>query len=151
MRSRNRWTRLGPIQVLGVLISVMVILTSPATADLKRGLHNYLDILEGRKRVESLSAEEAREVLDIHRRLQGLGSSGRIRGGGLSRPTYRIEVSHNDDLFVINGEKFSAKTYCFNFDEGDEVMFIEGSASGACASAKILNLRTKQVCEVWCE
>ena len=58
---------------------------------------------------------------------------------------------HNDELFVINGEKFSAKTYCFNFEEGDEVMFLEGSASGTCTTAKILNLRTKQVCDTWCE
>ncbi len=64
---------------------------------------------------------------------------------------YAIEASANDEIFVINGEKFEAKTYCFNFERGDRVLFIEGSPFGACASAKLLNLRTKQVCEVWCE
>lgn len=64
---------------------------------------------------------------------------------------YEIEVSHNDELFVINGEKYEAKTYCFNMEEGDRVIFLEGSPHGACASAKLLNLRTKKVCEVWCE
>lgn len=64
---------------------------------------------------------------------------------------YVIEVSHNDEVFVINGEKFEAKTYCFNMAEGDRVIFLEGSPFGACASAKILNLRTKKTCEVWCE
>ncbi|MEI2455001.1 hypothetical protein [Lysobacter firmicutimachus] len=64
---------------------------------------------------------------------------------------YEIEVSHDDELFIINGEKFVAKTYCFDMEEGDRVIFIEGSAYGACASAEILNLRTKRVCEVWCE
>lgn len=64
---------------------------------------------------------------------------------------YEIEVSHNDELFIINGEKYEAKTYCFGMEEGDRVIFIEGSPYGACASAEILNLRTKQVCEVWCE
>ena len=76
-------------------------------------------------------------------------------GAAASRRTrsdsYLIEVSHNDELFIINGEKFEAQTYCFNMDEGDEVIFIDGSAFGACASAKILNLRTREICEVWCE
>ena len=65
--------------------------------------------------------------------------------------SYEVEVSYNDEWFIINGEKFQAQTYCFNVEEGDMVIFLEGSAYGACASAKFLNLRTKQVCEVWCE
>ena len=32
---------------------------------------------------------------------------------------YEIEVSHDDELFIINGEKYEAKTYCFNMEEGD--------------------------------
>lgn len=64
---------------------------------------------------------------------------------------YEIEVSHNDELFIINGEKYEAQTYCFNMEEGDKVIFIEGSAFGACASAEILNLRTKKICKVWCQ
>ena len=64
---------------------------------------------------------------------------------------YEIEVSHNDELFIINGEKYEAKTYCFNMEEGDKVIFLSGSAFGACASAEILNLRTKKTCKVWCE
>lgn len=64
---------------------------------------------------------------------------------------YPIETSHNDEIFVINGEKFEAKTYCFNMEEDDEVMFLEGSPFGACVSATLLNLRTRQKCEVWCE
>jgi len=64
---------------------------------------------------------------------------------------YNIEVSHNDEIFVINGEKFEAKTYCFNMEEGDRVIFLEGSPYGACSTAKILNLRTKNTCAVWCD
>lgn len=74
----------------------------------------------------------------------------RIRPGGRA-DTYEIEVSHNDELFVINGEKYEAQTYCFNMEEGDPVMFLEGNAFGACASAVILNLRTREKCSVWCE
>ena len=65
--------------------------------------------------------------------------------------SYEIEVSHNDELFIINGEKFKAQTYCFNMEEGEPVIFLEGSPFGACASAVILNLRTREKCDVWCE
>lgn len=64
---------------------------------------------------------------------------------------YTIEVSHNDELFVINGEKYEAKTYCFNMEEGDRVIFLKGSPYGVCTSATLLNTRTKKTCEVWCE
>lgn len=72
-------------------------------------------------------------------------------GNVLSADEYEIEVSHDDELFIINGEKYEAKTYCFNMEEGDMVIFLEGSPYGACATASLLNLRTKNVCEVWCE
>lgn len=65
--------------------------------------------------------------------------------------SYEIESSHNDEVFIINGEKFEAMTYCFHMDEGDEVVFLDGSPSGACATATLLNLRTREKCEVWCE
>ncbi|MBR7003112.1 MAG: hypothetical protein IKI11_10715 [Neisseriaceae bacterium] len=64
---------------------------------------------------------------------------------------YYIQFSHDDELFIINDEKFEAKTYCFNMEEGDPVIFIDGNANGVCVSAEILNLRTKEVCSVWCE
>jgi hypothetical protein len=106
--------------------------------------------IPGRKKIEQLNQVELQEVLSVHKALEKQrGSSG--GGGGSSRPSYEIEVSHNDELFVINGEKFEAKTYCFNMEEGDRVIFIDGSALGACASATLINLRTKQKCEVWCE
>jgi len=64
---------------------------------------------------------------------------------------YPIEVAHNDELFIINDEKYEAKTYCLGWEQGDRVIFLEGSAFGACASAKLLNLNRNEVCEVWCE
>ncbi|HFE9764559.1 TPA: hypothetical protein ACGA4J_001322 [Acinetobacter baumannii] len=65
--------------------------------------------------------------------------------------SYEIEKSINDETFVINGEVFKAKTYCMNMEEGDKVIFVEGSPYGACASAKLYNLRTERTCNVWCE
>ena len=69
----------------------------------------------------------------------------------ISVTSYEIEVSHNDELFIINSEKFEAKTYCFNMEGGDKVIFLEGSPNGVCVSAELLNLRTKNTCHVWCE
>lgn len=69
----------------------------------------------------------------------------------LALSEYEVEVSHNDELFIINGEKFTARTYCFNVNEGDRVIFLEGSPNGACASAVIYDLNTRNKCEVWCE
>ena len=58
---------------------------------------------------------------------------------------YPIEVAHNDELFIINGEKYEAKTYCLGWEQGDRVIFLEGSAFGACVSAKLLNLNRNEV------
>ena len=68
-------------------------------------------------------------------------------GSGAVPGTYPVEASVNDETFIINGEVFKAQTYCFNVNKGDRVK----CATGACASAKFINMRTGQVCEVWCE
>lgn len=122
-----------------------ILVNSLCFADMQRGLRNYQDIISGTKSLEQLNKTELNEVLDIHRKL------GQSKSRNSSQPSYEIEHSHNDELFIINGEKFEAKTYCFNMEEGDRVIFIEGSALGACASAILVNLRTNNKCEVWCE
>lgn len=68
-----------------------------------------------------------------------------------AQDAYLIEYAHNDELFVINGEKFEAQTYCLGWEQGESVIFIEGSALGACASAELFNLNRKESCSVWCE
>jgi hypothetical protein len=65
--------------------------------------------------------------------------------------SYKIEVSHNDEFFLINGEKYKAKLYCFGMEEGDEVIFLSGRPNGVCVSAEIFNMRSKETCRVWCE
>lgn len=64
---------------------------------------------------------------------------------------YPIEIAVDDELFIINGEKFKAHTYCLGWSKGEHIQFIEGSSLGACASAKLLNIERGEVCEVWCE
>lgn len=65
--------------------------------------------------------------------------------------TYEIEMAHDDEIFIINGEKFEAQTYCIGWEEGDQVVFLEGNPLGVCTSAELLNLRTRQKCDLWCE
>ena len=64
---------------------------------------------------------------------------------------YTIEMAHNDEVFIINDEKFEAKTYCMGWDTGDIVVFIDGSPYGACATATLYNKTRSEKCEVWCE
>lgn len=111
--------------------------------------------LSARQRALSASTEWRTNKCDVVAKVEsqsGKSSKAPKRGGGgTHRDSYEIEVSHNDELFVINGEKFEAQTYCFNMEEGDMVIFLDGSPLGACASATLLNLRTRDKCEVWCE
>jgi hypothetical protein len=69
----------------------------------------------------------------------------------LAATSYVIEAAANDDKFIINGELFEAKTYCLGWDEGERVIFLDGSPYGACASAKLYNIDRRESCEVWCE
>ena len=57
----------------------------------------------------------------------------------LAIDSYMIENAIDDEWFIINGEKFQAHTYCLGWEESDEVIFLDGDANGACASAKIFN------------
>ena len=68
-----------------------------------------------------------------------------------SAASYEIEATADDKTFIINDELFGAKTYCMNWDEGQRVIFIEGSPYGACATAVLYNLDREEKCEVWCE
>lgn len=69
----------------------------------------------------------------------------------ISVTSYETEIAYNDELLIINSEKFKAKTYCFNMEEGNTIIFLEGSPKGVCVSAELLNLSTKNTCRVWCE
>lgn len=64
---------------------------------------------------------------------------------------YEIEAEHNDEIFIINGEKFKAMTFCLGWYAGQHVVFLEGSPLGACASAELYNIERREKCRVWCE
>lgn len=69
---------------------------------------------------------------------------------GFTATTYEVQASVNDETFIINGDTFKAKTYCFNIDKDDKVIFIEGNPN-VCVSAEFVVLRTGNKCRVWCE
>lgn len=64
---------------------------------------------------------------------------------------YIIQIAHNDEVFIINGEKYEAQTYCLGWEQGERVIFLEGSPFGACASASLYNIERRETCDVWCE
>jgi hypothetical protein len=65
--------------------------------------------------------------------------------------SYSIEAVSNDEILIINGSVFKAKSWCMNWSEGDEVIFIEGSPHGICTWADLFNISRRERCEVWCE
>lgn len=67
------------------------------------------------------------------------------------RTQHEVQAAVDDEKFIINDETFEAKSHCKDLETGDSVVFVEGSASGACTSATILIRRTKERCELWCE
>ncbi len=64
--------------------------------------------------------------------------------------TYKVESSANDEFLIINGVNFAAKSFCHDFQLGDEVVFMSGDPDGSCTEALIVNLRTNQTCNTWC-
>ena len=103
-------------------------------------------LLTDKERVEVNKAEKL-----AYKKAKRLQASRPAAPAKRTRDSYLIEAAHNDDLFIINGEKYEAQTYCLGWDEGEEVLFIEGSPYGACASAKLYNLDRRESCDVWCE
>lgn len=63
---------------------------------------------------------------------------------------YEIEAAVNDEKFIIDGEKYEAKTYCMGWDEGDTIIFIDGTP-GVCVDATLYNKTRREKCDVWCE
>ncbi|WP_457660273.1 hypothetical protein [Sinorhizobium medicae] len=70
---------------------------------------------------------------------------------GNAATTYEIKAAVNDEHFIINDEKFQATTYCLGWDEGDEVIFMDGGENGMCMSAELYNVDREETCRVWCE
>lgn len=60
-----------------------------------------------------------------------------------------IESSVDNRNFLINGIQFAAKTFCPNFEVGDEVVFVDGNPDGSSADATIVDMRSNEACAVW--
>ena len=64
---------------------------------------------------------------------------------------YTVQSSFNDQDFIINEIEYSAKSFCPDFTLGDQVIFLTGNPNGSCTDAMIMNARTNQICDVWCQ
>lgn len=64
--------------------------------------------------------------------------------------TYDIEAAVNDEKFIIDGEVYEAQTWCMNWSEGEQVIFLDGTP-GICTSAELFNVNRRDTCKVWCE
>jgi hypothetical protein len=62
-----------------------------------------------------------------------------------------VESAISDTDLLINGIQYSAKDVCYNFQVGDQVEFLTGNPSGNCTEAIILNMRSNESCDVWCQ
>lgn len=64
-----------------------------------------------------------------------------------------VVATAKDETFVIElaGGKavFKARTYCFNVNEGDEVVFTKNPS--VCTSNTFVDKQTRKTCDVWCE
>lgn len=88
--------------------------------------------------------------IEVPSRGPSISSPKSFLGGG-DNDIYEIEAAAKDEVFVINGEVFKAKTWCNFWEQGDSVLFIKGKPNGMCMDAELFNLRRKERCEVWCE
>jgi hypothetical protein len=65
-------------------------------------------------------------------------------------PYFAVQNDPTDDEhFVIINKVFEAKTYCFGWDQGDRVTFVEGDPD-ACVDVVVYNQRVHKTCEMWC-
>jgi ribosomal protein S17 len=62
-----------------------------------------------------------------------------------------VQASPSAGSFLIDGIAFHAKVPCSDLRDGDPVIFLEGTPTGACVSAQILNVRSEEACELTCE
>ena len=84
-------------------------------------------------------------------KLMALFMAAAMSTSAIAANTYEIEaINDMEDKLVINSEIFEAKTYCYGFNQGDKVVFIEGDANSVCVSAEIFNTRNKNTCRLWC-
>jgi hypothetical protein len=140
------------IRWLVMAAALLIAVSSVGAQESKLGVRNLMTAAEFKAAgLDKLSQAEAQALdewlakhsANVYRLAQ--------RGGGGSGGGYLIEASVNDETFIINRNVYKAHTYCFGFERGDRVIFAEGSTFGACASAKLVNLRNGNVCDVWCE
>lgn len=70
---------------------------------------------------------------------------------GRATPAYPVQKAFDNEVFIINGHRYEAMTFCEGIAEGDWVIFLQGNPYGTCSSAVIQNLHTGATCDLWCD
>ena len=71
--------------------------------------------------------------------------------GGAKYKIYKIEGVQSGYTFHINRRRFDSTSICPGYKVGDEVIFTEGRADGACTSAVFMRPGGGDVCQVFCK
>lgn len=99
------------------LIAMVVVAPNSTNADRVRGLENYLKVLKGERKVESFSATEIQEIVDIHERLGTLSeSNGACDSVIESRIDGEFEGWEGETVFkLMNGQIWQQVTYSYTY------------------------------------
>ncbi len=118
-------------------VGLVLLATAPhTTADVTRGLENYLLILKGEKKIEDLSPEEMHEIVEIHNRLKGIGS------GDTGDDCNQVIESQIDGEFegwegetifkLINGQIRQQSSYAYTYNYAYMPEVIIHPSGGTC-------------------
>ncbi len=132
MRKNNGKIRLAIGFFLVMLIGVA---PSAALADLERALENYLLVIKCKKKANEFSPTEAREILEVHKRLQGFGGS----GGGDCDPVIESQIDgdfegwEGETIFKLtNGQIWQQSSYSYTYSYSFMPKVMIYPAGGGC-------------------
>lgn len=126
---------------VSIVFSLAIFLgTIPSTsfADLERALENYLLVIKGKKKAAQLSPSEAKEVLEVHNRLQGFGGTVGGSGGGCD-PVIESQIDgdfegwEGETIFKLtNGQIWQQSSYSYTYSYSFMPQVMIYPAGGGC-------------------
>ena len=102
------------------ILPFILVMSNLANADMVRGLENYLKMLKGETKMESLSPMERLEILEIHERLSGFGTTSMPVGACRSVIESQIEGEFTGwdggTIFKLsNGQIWEQTSYSYTY------------------------------------
>ena len=121
-------------RVIPLIVLVTLFFPVLAKADLVRGLENYLRIVKGAINIDDLPDEEAMEVIDIYKRLEGFGTSGEGCDPAIeSKIDGDFEGWQGDTIFKLrNGQIWQQISYAYRYKYAYSPDVLIFSSRGTC-------------------